>query len=242
VTASLQYTTRGTATSASSGGVATFNINGVVVSCQVARDLTVASGDVCAIVQVGGIWVAVARLYSAAPVAADYPGVPAPKPSSVSGVLTCSPVETRSYRGSAWRTDTDDIVQGIQGSAGNSTGCAFYGTKPASLTGATVTGATVRIRRPNRSGIATALPLTLALVTETIRPAGAPTLTLTAAGPSVAWGQETVHTLTTSWAQAMVNGTAGGLAVFDSDGDPFVVLSGRGDYGPAFTMMISWTR
>ncbi len=40
----------------------------------------------------------------------------------------------------------------------------------------------------------------------------------------------------------MVDGTAGGLALSDPDADPYVVTSGTGDYGPAWTMTINWTR
>jgi hypothetical protein len=40
----------------------------------------------------------------------------------------------------------------------------------------------------------------------------------------------------------MVDGTSGGLAVFDGTGSPYVRFQGRGGYGPAFTMTIAWKR
>jgi hypothetical protein len=234
----------GTATTVSSGAKATFTINGVATEIQVARDLTIAVGDVAIILRVQQMWVAVGRLFTAAPADVGYVGdVPTPAPSTVSGTLVVSPVETRSYRSSAgWSTDSDDVIQGDPGAAGNYTGVAFYGSTPASLTGATVSSATVRIRRPARGGNPTGQALTLRLVTETTRPAGAPTLSSSTAGPTLTWDTDVDFTLPTSWVQAMVDGTAGGLAVFESDSDPYVVLSGTGDYGPAWTLSINWTR
>lgn len=234
----------GTATTTASGALATFTINGVATQVQVARDLTIAIGDVALIIKVGQLWVAVCRLFTAAPADVGYVGdVPTPSPSTVSGTLVVAPVETRSYRtGFGWRTDVDDVIQGDPGAAGDHTGCAFYGSKPLSLTGATVTSATVRIRRPARGGNPVAQPLTLRLVTETTRPAGAPTLTSTTAGPSPVWDSNTDFTVPTAWVQAMVAGTAGGIAILDPDADPYVVTSGTGDYGPAWTMTINWTR
>ncbi|MEE3918179.1 hypothetical protein V2I01_04775 [Micromonospora sp. BRA006-A] len=40
----------------------------------------------------------------------------------------------------------------------------------------------------------------------------------------------------------MVDGTAGGLAVYDSSGSPYVRFAGRGSWSPAFTLAISWRR
>jgi hypothetical protein len=119
------------------------------------------------------------------------------------------------------------------------TGCAFYGSTPQALTGATITSATMRIRRPARGGNPIAQALNLRLVTETTRPSGAPTLTSTQAGPSLAWDTDVDFTVPTAWVTAMVAGTAGGLAI---DGTPYVVTSGTGDYGPAWAMTINWTR
>ena len=234
--------TLGTATTVKSSGVATFTINGADVAVQVARDLTIGVGDVCLIQRFGAQWFAVQRFYTAAPAAVDNAGVPAPLPPLVSGTLLCTPATTGSYRSAGWRADTDDIVQGQTGGSGVNTGCAFYGTTPASVTGATVISAQVLIRRPERGGVPAGLPLTLWLVTETSQPAGAPTLTLSTAGPTLAWGEQTYWPVPTSWAQAMVDGTAGGLAVYEADGDPYVLLSGRSDFLPAFALSIDWSR
>jgi hypothetical protein len=231
----------GTATTVSSGALATFTIDGVLAQVQVARDLTIAVGDVALIARAGQLWVAVCRLYAAAPADVGYTGdVPAPSPASVSGTLVITPASTGSYRtGFGWLS-TDDVAQGDPGS-GVHTGAAFYGSKPLSLTGATVTAATVRIRRPARGGNPVAQAVTLRLVTEATRPVGAPTLTSTQAGPSPVWDSNTDFTVPTAWAQAIVGGTAGGLAITNT-GDPYVLTSGTGDYGPAWAMTLNWTR
>lgn len=233
--------TLGTATTVKSSEVATFTVNGVATQCQVARDLTVAVGDVCVIQRVGAQWFALARFYGAAPADPENPPTPAPKPTVVRGTLVVPAVETRSYRGS-WRTDTDDVYQGEYAGNGNHTGCAFYGSKPRSLSGATVTSATVRMRRRSAGGVAADRSLTLRLVTQSTRPSGAPTLGSSTAGPSLRWGESTTFTIPDSWAQAMVDGTAGGLAVFESGGSPYMILDGRGRFSSSFTLTIGWER
>lgn len=232
-----------TALAAKSGSTVSADIDGTTTTIQVARDLTVASGDVLAVFRFGSQWFALARAFTAAttiPLDNDPP--PPPKPTVVTGTTTISPVETRSYRSSGWRTDTTDVYQGQYGGWGNHTGVAFYGSKARSLDGATVTGATVRIRRPNKGGAAAAQALTLHLVTQATRPGGAPTLGSSTSGPSLKWGETETFTLPDSWGQALVDGTAGGLAVYEADGSPYVILSGRSSWSPAFTITLNWTR
>ena len=231
-----------TATAAKSGSTVTANINGEVTTVQVARDLSVASGDVLLIHQVGAQWFASARVYAAAPAAVENDAPPAPKPSVVTGKLVVSPVDTRSYKGGSWRTDTTDVLQGEYGGTANNTGTVFYGTKPRSLAGATVTAAKIRVRRV-RGGAFAAQATTMRLVTQATRPGGAPTLTSSTSGPSLAVGATNdSFTIPDSWAQAMVDGTAGGIAFYDADGSPYVRFAGRGTWSPAFTLTISWRR
>ncbi len=230
-----------TATAAKSGSTVTATVNGVVTTVQVARDLTVASGDVLLVQRVGSQWFAACRLYTAAP--ADPINVPVPPVNpTASGQLTVSPVETRAYRNGAWRTDNTNVYQGTWGGNGNHTGCAFYGTAPRSLTGATVTAATIQVRRQS-GGFYAAQPTTMRLVTQATRPAGAPTLTSSTSGPSLATGAtNNAFAVPTSWAQALVDGGSGGLAFFEADADPYVIFAGTGSWSPAFTMTIHWTR
>lgn len=231
-----------TATAAKSGSTVTVQINSTVVTVQVARDLTVASGDVVILNRIGGQWFAVGRAFSAAP-GITGGGSDAPQPGgAASGVLTVPPVETRSYRNGAWRTDRTDVYQGSYGGGGNHTGCAFYGTLPRSLVGSTVTAATIHVRRLD-GGAYAPQATTIWLVTEATRPGGAPTLTSTSAGPSLHTGSTNdTFSVPVSWVQAMVGGTAGGLGFFDSSGSPYVIFAGNGSWSPAFTMSIYWTR
>lgn len=236
-----------TAITAKSGNTVTATVNGVDTQVQVARDLAVLLGDVLLVERVGAQWFAYARLFSAVDPTTYAPPsnetAPPPKPATTTGSLVTSPVETRSYRNSAWRTDNDTVYQGQFGGGGNHKGCVFYGTKPRSLAGATVTGATIRVKRPTNTGSTYGVAgSTLWLMTQATKPAGAPTLTSTTAGPTIAAGVETTFTIPTSWAQSMVDGTAGGLAFYDADGSPYLKFAGRGDWSPAFTLTIAWKR
>jgi hypothetical protein len=106
-----------------------------------------------------------------------------------------------------------------------------------------VLDASITVRRKGGGGITAAQSTTLWLVTEATRPGGAPTRTSSTAGPSLAWGQQqNGFGIPISWAQAMVNGTAGGLALFVSGGSPYVIFDGRGSFGPSFSMTIRWSR
>lgn len=227
-----------------SGSTCTVRINGTLTTIEVARDLPVEAGDVLLVHKSGSLRVASCRLYSASvaeiPTTVEPP--PDPKPAIVTGSLVLPAVYTGSYRDSRWRTDTDDLVQGTYGGYGNSTGAAFYGTKPRSLDGATVTSASVAVRR-GRGGAYAAQATTLRLVTEAVKPSGAPTLTSTTAGPNLAVDTTSrAFTVPTAWAQAMVDGTAGGLALFDGDGSPYARYAGRGSYSASFTLTINWQR
>src|SRR6266540_1848300 len=106
--------TLASATSVKTAGVATFVINGVETSVQVARDLTLAVGDVCLVQRFGSAWFAIQRFYTGVPAVVESVAPPPPRPTVVSGKLVVSPVETRSYRSSTWvgwRFDNDDIYQ-----------------------------------------------------------------------------------------------------------------------------------
>lgn len=234
----------GQAVGTKSGGLLTVSVNGVQISMMAARDVTFADGDGVAFVRAGSSWVAVCRVGTVATVPPEDPNpvTPPPKPATVTGSKTFTPVETRSRQGSKWRTDNDDVYQGEYGSNGNHTGCAFYGSAPRSLAGATVTSASVKLRRKSAGGITAAQDTTFRLVTQTTRPSGAPTLTSTTDGPNLAWGQSTTFTIPTAWAQEMVDGTAGGLAIFEADGSPYVILDGRGGYGPSFSLTVRYSR
>lgn len=229
-----------TATTTKTGSVCSADVNGSVISIQCARDLTVAVGDVLIVVRVGAQWFAIGRAFTAAP--AD-PGNDAVAASVITyGTSSFAPVETRSYRNSAWRTDNTDVYQGQYGGAGNHTGVAFFGSAPRSLAGATVTSAYMQVKRKNAGGTAAPQSSTMRLVTQSTKPAGAPTLTSSAAGPTLGWGSSTNMSISTVWAQALVDGTSGGIGFYVSGGSPYVIFEGKGSWSPAFTITIVWSR
>lgn len=225
------------------GSTVLATVNGLPTSVEVARDVTVAIGDVLIVNRIGAQWFALGRAYPAAPVDPGVSGVVDPRPAVVSGSTPFAPVETRSYRNGSWRSDNDSVYQGQYGGQGNHTGCAFYGNGPRSLAGVTVNFARIVAHRSSGGGTFAAQPTTMRLVTQKTRPAGAPTLGASSAGPSLPrGGTNNFFVIPTSWAQAMVDGTAGGLGFFVAGGSPYVILSGRSEYGPAFTLTINWSR
>lgn len=233
------------ATSAKTGSTCTANVQGVDTIIEVARDLTVASGDALLVLkaQDRSRWVAVCRLGTAPPAPPDEPPVAVPPPAAPQrGKKVITPVETRSRQGSKWRSDNDDVYQGQFGN-GNHVGAVFYGNRARSLSGATVTNAYIRVRRPDRGGANAAQSTTMRLMTNSTRPSGAVTLTSSTAGPSLRRGTtDGSFNIPNSWAQALVDGTAGGIAFYDAGGSPYVIFSGRGDYSGAFSLTIHWTR
>jgi hypothetical protein len=232
-----------TATTTNVSGVVSANVGGVITVMMCARDLTVAVGDVLVVQRIGSQWVAQCRVFAAAPVDNANSGT-APPSTGTTGALTVSPVTTQTYRASlgGWRTDTPSVVQGDYSGTGNNTGCVFFGGAPRSLAGATVTSAVAKVRRVS-GGAYSAVGTTMRLVTQSTRPGGAPTLTSSTSGPSIAVGTTTTFSIPNSWAQAMVDGSAGGVA-FLSTGDAahYVKFAGLAEWSAAFTMTIGWSR
>lgn len=231
-----------TATSTVSGSTCTAVVGETEVTVQVARDLTVAADDVLLVLRQGTQWWAIARLFAAAPTPPPPDPGPPPKPDIVTGTLVCAPVETRSYRATfGWRTDSDDVYQGEYGGWGLHTGCAFYGSKPRSLTGATVTSATVRVKRRTGGGYF-AVAGTLVQITEDTRPSGAPTVTGGSAVTIPAVGAVSTITVPTAYAQDLVDGVTGGLGFYDADGSPYARTAGRSYWSAAWMLTIGWSR
>lgn len=232
-----------TATAAKTGSTTTALVNGTPTTIEVARDLTVASGDVLVVVRFGAQWFAIARGFTAAPAAQDNDAAPEPSPALVTGRLAVAPTDTGSWTGSRWRTDDDAVRQGIYGTSGNHVGAVFYGSKLTSLAGGTVLDATMRVRRLALGQLQGAQPTTMHLITDLSRPTGAPTLGSSTAGPVLGIDEtDSAFAVPVAWVQAMVDGTAGGIGFYDADGDPFIVLAGRNAWGPAFTLTVDWQR
>ncbi|MFJ8153975.1 hypothetical protein [Streptomyces sp. NPDC094468] len=251
---------RGTALTAVSGGACLVRVGGITVTARVATTLTIAAGNILLLARLASTYY-VTNVVPAAPTAtpatpppADSVPVdtgdapPAPKPVTRTGTLTCVPTATACYRDSSWRSDGDptnsfDLYQGRYGgsSYGRNTGCAFYGSKPHTLAGATCTKITVKLKRLSAGDYA-GRSATLRLISQTSRPGGAPTLNESTSGPSLKIGDTSTFTLPTSWGQALIDGTRGGIGISVSSDSPYIHLAGRGSWSAAFTISISWRR
>jgi len=251
---------RGVAQTAVSSNACLVKVGGINVTARVATGLTVAVGNILLLARLGSLYYAI-NVIPAAPTSTPStppppdstqpdPGdpPPPPKPVTTTGTLTCVPTSTACYRDGSWRSDGDptnsfDLFQGRYGgsSYGRNTGAAFYGSKPHTLSGATCTKATVKMKRLT-AGDFSPRSATLRLVSQTSRPGGAPTLNETTTGPLLGIGGSTTFTLPTSWGQALIDGTRGGIAINVSSDDPYIHLAGRGSWSAAFTVSISWRR
>ncbi|MEU8710922.1 hypothetical protein [Streptomyces sp. NPDC048663] len=253
-------TVRGIALTAVSGGACLVKVGGITVTARVATTLTIAAGNILLLSRVASTYY-VTNIVPPAPAAtpatpppADSVPVdtgdapPAPKPTVRTGTLTCVPTATACYRDGSWRSDGDptnsfDLYQGRYGgsSYGRNTGAAFYGSKPHTLAGASCTRITVKLKRLSAGDFAGRSP-TLRLISQTSRPGGAPTLNETVSGPSLGIGDTSTFTLPTSWGQALIDGTRGGIGITISSDTPYIHLAGRGSWSAAFTIAISWRR
>lgn len=252
-------TLSGTALSASSGGACLAQVAGVPITVRTMVGVTVATGNQLIIVRRGSSYFAVGVVQGAPaipatqdPLATPPPSDPSPlpKPVTTTGTLTCTPVSTATYRDGSWRTDigsvdSADTFQGrYSGSSfGVNSGFAFYGSKPHTIAGATCTKATLHARRMSGAGVYAAQAPTLRLVTQKTRPGGAPTLNETTAGPSLAVGATTTtFALPTSWGQALIDGTRGGIGMAISSDTPYIQWAGRASWSGAWVLVLSWRR
>ncbi|WDO09966.1 hypothetical protein ME763_32265 [Streptomyces murinus] len=251
---------RGTAQTAAASGACLVTVSGITVTARVVTGLTVTVGATLLLARFGSTYYVTAVVPPAPtatpapppptdtppPVTGDTP--PPPKPTVTTGTLTCVPTATSCYRDGSWRSDGDsvgsfDLFQGrYSGSSyGRNTGAAFYGSKPHTLSGATCTKATLKVKRLS-AGDYSAQSATLRLISQTSRPSGAPTLNETTSGPALKIGDSTTFTLPTSWGQALIDGTRGGIGISISSDTPYIQLAGRSSWSAAFTVTLSWRR
>lgn len=229
------------------GGSVPVNVNGVPISVKVDRNLSpadVVAGSLLRLGKRGSRWYAagIVGLAIIDVVNKAIDAIPDPKPAFVAGRFVVRPVETATYRASVgWRTDTTDAFQGDQSGGGRFTGCAFYGSVPTALAGATVTKAVVKLQRLPGGPFASAAP-TLKLVQESAKPGGAPTLSGSLAGPSLRPGDEAELDIGTTWGQSLVDGTFGGLAINVAADTPYLRLAGRDAWPAAFVVVLDWRR
>jgi hypothetical protein len=250
----------GRAITAAADGACLAVVSGISVTARVVASVAVAAGDTVLIQRVGATYWVVA-VATAAPTVPPPPpdpdaapppdtgdSAPAPKPVTTTGSLVCHPVATSTWRDGGWRTDlgsstSADTYQGrYSGSGfGRNSGFAFYGSKPGTLSGATVTKVTLRLRRLSSGDYGGRAP-TLRLVTESTRPSGSPTLHESLTGPSLKVGDEITFVLPDSWGQALVDGTRGGIGCVISADSPYIRLAGRGSWSAAWTLTLYWRR
>ena len=251
---------KGIAQTAVSGGACLVTVGGITVTARVATTLTITVGNILLLARLGSTYYVI-NVVPAAPTSTPTPPAPSdstptdtgdkpptPKPTTTTGTLTCVPVATACYRDGSWRSDGDpvnsfDLYQGRYGgsSYGRNTGVAFYGSKPGTLSGATCTKATVKIKRLSAGDFA-GRSATLRLVSQKTRPGGAPTLNESTSGPSLTIGDSSTFTLPASWGQALIDGTRGGIGINVGSDDPYIHLAGRGAWSAAFTLTLSWRR
>lgn len=252
---------RGTAVSTVSAGACLVSVSGVTITARVALSLTIAVGNLLLLSRLGSTYYVITVLPPAPTVT---PATPAPtdsapptdtgdkpppsKPTSTSGTLTCVPTATATYRDGSWRSDGDptnsfDLYQGryAGSSFGRSTGCAFYGSKPHTLSGATCTRATLKLKRLSAGDFADRA-VTLRLVSQSSRPGGAPSLNESTSGPKLGVGDTTTFTLPLSWGQALIDGSRGGIAISIASNDPYIHLAGKSSWSAAMTLSLSWRR
>jgi hypothetical protein len=219
----------------------TVKFDGNDTTCLALRDITTAAGDIVIGLRLPGQIIIIGRLFASAPSAPDEGSVIPPiEGYSRTGTTVFQPVETRSYRSSGWRSDTDDLLQSDWG-GDDYIGAAFYAGAMRSLAGATVTRVTIKLKRVSGGSSGDRAPI-FRQVTESTKPSGAPTLTgSTQTGPSLGENETDTFTLPDSWGQALVDGTIGGLGIKDTGG-VHVRLAGRSRWSPSMTLSIEWER
>lgn len=214
------------------------NCSGLVEVALVPLDLAAAlhAGDVAVIGLAGGRPIVLARLSTGT----SPPSPPSPPSQPSSGTSYFVATESRTYRGSAWRTDSTTVSQGTNPAATTDTGAWFYGTGPrAALTGATITSCRVRVRR-RAGGTAGDQTLHVYRTANNGRPAGVD-VTRTA-GPvdfAIAVSQAGWVDLSAAWGTALVSSAGGGIGIA---GNPFVVIEGLDTDPRSGQLEIGWTR
>jgi hypothetical protein len=237
--------TFGVVTAVKSGGKIQVKVRGQKITARCPRDISPSVGDVVVMVRYGSAMWVLNRYFVDSKGNVDLGGDDPPGPGTVvSGTTTFLPKFTGSYRRTVqvgWRADGDHIYQGAT-AQGNNIGCAFYGDQMIPLAGVTVVSGYITARR-GPGGPAGAQTTTLWGLTQSTKPSGMPTLSgVSFTGPSLQIGATGRTDLHISVAQGLVDGTYGGLAVYDSDGAPYVRLNGRREYAGSFAVTLKWRR
>lgn len=226
-----------TTTSGISGGTVQVRIPGApeVVSAQATWQLDgVTSGCQVLLAHQGGrLWaVALVGAKGAKPQGGtdgDAPDLPPELVGGWGGEETIPPSWSGTWRGSSWRTDTEDLIQGAQ-KPGDPTnmGAAFW---PAAAWG-TLADARIRLHR-RAGGDPAGVPLTLALLQGDVGDAW-PAVLDTVAGLMLPVGDDEWWSLPTAWTAQLSSGAAGGIGLV---GATFAVVAGA-----TADLNFTWTR
>lgn len=234
-------------------------IGGFVTTVRIIGGATIALDDIVLIIRHGSTRFIISTVEPAPAASADPDaGAVTPPPSEESpdpdpdvreGSLIIAPVSTATYRDGKWRTDLEapvdssDVLQGRWTTTyGINTGCAFYGDKPSTLIGATITSGYLRVRRI-AAGVYGDQTATLWLITEKTRPSGAPTLSNPITGPTLPINTTMeAFPLPAAWVQSITDGTHGGIAVYVAGSSPYMKFAGRNTFSTAFYLTANWYR
>lgn len=150
-------------------------------------------------------------------------GAPSAPPSTAKPI-PLRPTFSGSFRAGSWRTDTSDLYQGDWTGRGINSGGCWWGKLPASLSAATLT-----LVRSSAAGSGAALAPTLTLLAGTSRPAGAPSVLASVAGPALLRGKSAPWPVPGAWLALMAAGTAGGIGCTSgASTSPYLALVASG--------------
>jgi hypothetical protein len=226
-----------TTTSGISGGTVQVRIPGApaVVTAQATWQLDgVTSGCQVLLAHQGGrLWaVALVGAKGSKPQGSSDGEAPALPPEQVGGwggESTLPPSWSGTWRGSAWRTDTENLIQGAQ-KAGDpvNAGAAFW----SAAAWGDLKDARVRLRRLP-GGDPAPVKITLALLQGDVGDEW-PAVLATAVGPMLPVGGEEWWSLPAEWTAQVSTGAAGGVGLV---GDAFAVVAGA-----TADINFTWTR
>lgn len=147
---------------------------------------------------------------------------PKPPDAPTTTTVRLSPTATGTARGGSVRPDTGDLYQGDWTGRGINSGMAVYRARQLS---GVVASCSVRIKRLDAGVFAAAAP-TLRLMAQGSL-VGSPTWQAEQVGPALKAGESRTVALPTSWGQALINGTAGGIGIHVLSNSPYVRLAGK---------------
>lgn len=170
-----------------------------------------------------------------------------PVPTPTGGTVVTNAASSRSYRydfGGSWNGDSFRLYQGIYNGFGPWDACWFYPSMTAALSGHTVTGIRIHLRRAGVAGSAGPVQTHLWLHNHASQPVGAPTLTSGPIDPiaaQVSWSGSADVPLPLAWAQAIQAGTAKGIGISGRDQDTYSILLGPDEDGASGQLSIDYS-